>query len=211
MPEYHQIEACLKLESMHDFPVLIKKFENVLSKIGLINGDVKHWLQNISWDILQDGFVYFPDVSGVKLDMDEVSLTVRPSILGITPFILPELKNNWVSIELLIPSAEIDDLSNIPIVHYQENPIKVILEIIQIAAIEFPKSPIFLTNEAQDSQPWLGEIQNNNEKLWFFEIGNVPSTFQKMIVESNEQFHIWKENQRTWFANKQVFPDPPWN
>ncbi|WP_420630319.1 hypothetical protein [Candidatus Leptofilum sp.] len=211
MPEYHRIEMHQKLESKNDFPVLLKKFENFLSQINLLNEGNKDWLKNISWDVPQDGFVYSPNAPEVKLHLKEVSITARPSILGITSIVMPELKDNWVSFNLSFPSSEIDDLSNFPTVRYYKKPIKAVLQIIEFAACEFTNLPIFLTNEAQHGQPWLGKIQNNHEKLWFFELGNVPSTFEEMVARSNNQFHIWIENQRTWFANKQVFPDSPWN
>ena len=209
MPSYHQIETYIQLELLTDFPFQIEKFSNLLQKIGVMNQENRDWLETISWQESENGFVYAVDSGNVQIKSLESLLTVRPAFLGLTAGDIAELKKVWISFQLLFLSHEVDDYTDSSVIRYKKDASQTVIRIMQVCAQTFLNENIFFTHEAQDGVPWDGQMENDQKKMWQFELGSVPLSFLPMTKKPNENFHVWEQNARIWFANKQVFPDSP--
>ena len=207
MPAYHQIETYIQLKSLNDLPLQLERFSNLLQCIGVLNQKIQNWFGTISWEESEDGFVYAVDPGNAQLKSTQsaLTLTVRPSFLGLTPRIVPQIRNNWVSFSLLFLSYEVDDVTYRPTIRYKNEASEILLNIMRIFANIFTEEHIFFTDEAQDGEPWHGRIENDQKKMWYFEIGTVPTSFRSMTNKPNEKFYVWEENERTWFLRKEAF------
>lgn len=211
MPEYHQIQTCVELEK-RDFSQVLSNYQILLASLNCLTDTIKNWLQTIPWEVADDGFVYTGCNNDlwVSLSSTKANLKLSPHLLGITPLIFPQLKNNWVEVAFLIESESIDDLSHFPAVHYQPGVGPTVCQIMAKFAEVFPQSCIYFSDEAQDGNAWEGLIEGNRDKIWEFELASIPATHQSWYCSLSEKYFSSFFNSQLWLARKAVWQNPPW-
>jgi len=177
MPAYHQLQTYKILEA--DQKVVIEKYTQVLKNVGCWNGDIQKHFDNFSWKIEDNGFVY----TGIQKEwqrfkINDVEFCAAPHVLGWTPQGNPKLKSNYLELGLLFQSADLEEDFPSQIVYrkgLEEGFLKIMFEFAKL----FPDSGIYLTDEVQDGEPWDGLLENDERKLWNFDMALISENFIK--------------------------------
>ena len=187
MPEYNNIQTCQIIENNN--PISI--FENYISflkKIGINNRNIFEDLRAFELKFEDDfPFVYF---------MKERELT-KYSTIPVIPYLSFYRDNNkyYAICQLLI---ETERIFNYQISKYTSETLKFIENISIEMFKSFKDSPIFFTDEIQDSieieKKWKSKIDNDFE----FDIAIIPMKNSEYSTQENSKFY--KKNVEDFFV-----------
>lgn len=211
MPEYHQIQTYLNIQSSAN--EIIEHCRPFFSNLGWLNSDLQNWLSGFAWDVAEDGIVY-SGANGINIEnqFGNQSLKVRISFLGWTPKIIPSLRKNCLEIDLLIETEEIEDQTSWPQIKYLPEKSWIIWELMKKASIHFEDYGVFFTDEAQGNRPWQGILESDVTKMWQFDLAIVNNKYKGLFTPSPLLEYFAKhESNQLWFARRAVWEIPPWS
>lgn len=186
MPELINIQTFEKIEGSNFRPTL-NRFSNVLKIIGLWNEEIERAFYNFEWIIEDNGFVYSSTTSLGYLTSKQSVVRIRPLVLGYTPAIDQTFKDNWISCELLIESADL--LSPVD-GSFQSDTFDLVKSLTFEMQREFKQTGIYFTDEAQDGSDFDGIRNNDAEQIWQFDYALIPLTLEKLYSIKPETHNI---------------------
>ncbi|MCI2230470.1 hypothetical protein MC378_14920 [Polaribacter sp. MSW13] len=186
MPELSNIQTYEKLNG-NDFKPSIEKFAKVLKRIGVWNTEIKKDFESLKWEVEDNGFVYFSnsDSGFYKTLFSEIK--VRPLVMAWTPAIDKTFKDNWISCDLLIETETIRNFEN---GNYKELTFEFIKKLVKEMAMEFDKTGIYFTDEAQDGEDFDGIRTTDRNKIWNFDYALIPKKLKELYGEKPNNYKI---------------------
>jgi hypothetical protein len=171
--KYKQIQTYTRFVNEENFQQIFNKYRRLCIQLGLSTDEIKRWESGITWSVDEFGLVKFPSIPfshEMNLELDNISLDVSISIIIWKDYIdLSLFDEPWV--ELLLMVKLIEPTTS----EFDGKCEKVFFKIMSMFSEVFQETGVFVTNEMQDGEAFLGFVSNREEKYWEFDCAIIPS------------------------------------
>ncbi|MCC3649378.1 hypothetical protein JGK52_22285 [Cytobacillus oceanisediminis] len=189
MGEYKYIQTYTRYSNTENFQQILGNFRHLLLKIGLSLDEIDNWLSNITWSLDDSRIGSVESIlpkQNKLLELDHSKLNVRASIIiwtdNIGSYLLEE---PWVELLVMVKLKDqsyTNDFSNLE---------KVLVKIMSLFNETFQETGVYITNEMQDGEAFIGLLGNGDEKLWAFDCAIIPLHYYPLYENVPKDFRSY--------------------
>lgn len=208
--ELHQIQTHLRLQE-RQLPNMLEAFLRVLKMLGCESDTTTQLIQGFQWDSTTHDFVYMRgDSEWGVLHHNGHTVQMRPHIMGWTPKGWAALSDNWIELGLIFRTDDLLEMPEYPHVRYRSGVESLLWwAMLKCATLE-NNYGVFLTNEAQDEQPWEGLIERSG-KRWNCDAAILSHNVSQLYGPVPETFHSVETSNGIGIARHNMWIQLPWS
>ncbi len=185
MPAYHQIQAYYSLGE-RSVPEVLAALEHALLPIVSEQRSLHEWLSSFRWSPGEDGFVYTQHLA-ISLPAFPTGITPSLQLLGWTPRAFAALRADWLQLDVLFPSAQLEEQHPWQDGKLQTEVVSPLLELLCVLTTTRPCMHVHLTDEVTDGLPWEAFISGRGQPWAFLAAAGLDETALPRGTESFEQ------------------------
>jgi hypothetical protein len=184
--KYKQVQTYTRFVDEENFQLILFKYRRICLQLGLSADEIKRWESGITWSINDSGIMSIQSIpfsDEMMLEIDHVRLNVTVSIIIWKDNIdLKVLDEPWV--ELLIMVKPEDRITS----EYETECEEVLFKIMSMLSEVFQDTGVFITNEMQDGEAFLGFVTNREDMYWKFDYAIIPSHLNELYKNIPKEF-----------------------
>ena len=141
-------------------------------------------LANVSWDVTDDGYVYFPTIPPVRLVAVPNALGLQPLFLGMSPA-SGQVDRDALVVSLVVDAIALEEASVWPPVIARRF-LPAVGDVLEAMADARPDTCSFLANEAEDFEAGLSQLRGRSAEA--FEAVWLPSSSSSGSLGGDHRF-----------------------
>jgi hypothetical protein len=107
LPEYSHIQTYVKC-NQNNFKNILLRFIEMLGELGFDQHFLEDSFSELEWEVSDDGFIYAGcNADSQSIKYNDISLSIRPYVMGWTPQVISALTEPWLEICLLYVTEEL--------------------------------------------------------------------------------------------------------
>jgi hypothetical protein len=192
----------MKLGNEENFLHILNNFVRLLYQIGFSTDDVTSWESKISWTANDSEIISIqsiPSNHGILLEINQQKLMVFPSIIvwndHIDSYVFEE---PWVELLIRIKS---EDQTGFDLDSECET---LFFKIMSVISEAFQETGVYVTNEMQDGEAFLGFVNMEEEKYWEFDYAIIPYQYHELYKETAIGFNRYTLPNGIGYARRAV-------
>jgi hypothetical protein len=184
--KYKQIQTYTRFVNEENFQHILYRYRRLCLQLGLSTDDLKRWESGITWSLDDSGLVTIQSIPFshvMMLELDNLRLNVTVSIIiwkDIIDFKI--LDEPWIEL-LVMVKPDVPTTSE-----YEKEFEKVIIKIMSMFSEVFQETGVFITNEMQDGEAFLGFVTNREKMYWEFDYAVIPSHLNELYKNIPKEF-----------------------
>ncbi len=205
MPEYSQLQIYLPCDE-ENFSSIVANYINMLGYLGYAQ-EVIEQLMQISWPTENNGAVFtFLTPSTLTVENAGQIACAGVEILVFNQYKWIDKHENWLVLEILFEAEYIRSSANSK---YTIELSHIIWCVLYTFHRFLPTSPVYLTDEMQDSEIWQS-IQAGKEIL-SFDLAFIPHRLKEKDLQTiSDNFLFVLLDEGIGLAKKERWNKPPW-
>jgi hypothetical protein len=208
MPEYSHVQTYVPC-NQYNFNEVISQFVRMLKKVGFDKSFIEESFNGLEWEVCDDGFMYVGcNAEAQLINFNNVSLSIRPFIMGWTPEVLTHLSVPWLEICLLFETEDL--VIDYATFNLREEVKKPIWETMNLMSQYFHETGTYFTDEISDGHPWEALIGEHTD-FYSFDAAIIPNKYNRFFNNILEPFIFKVNEENLLIINKSIWGKEPWN
>lgn len=192
----------MRLSNEEKFHQILYNFRRFLLQLGLSTDEVKRWESTITWTVNDFGLITIQSIpfsDEILLELNHMKFKVFPSIIVWTDHIDSYvLEEPWVEL-LIMVKPEVQTSFD-----FNSECEKVFFNIMSMFSKIFQETGVYVTNEMQDGEAFLGLVSRKEEKFWEFDYAIIPSHHNRLYQNIPLDFRKYTVSNGIGYARKTV-------
>jgi len=180
----------------------------MLNKLGFDQLMLEDSFSDLDWEVSDDGFMYVGcKANSQSINYNDISLNIRPYVMGWTPQVITNLFEPWLEICLLYETEElIIDYATFKLKDEVKKPI---WDTMCLMSQYFHETGTFFTDEISDGHSWEALIDEITD-VFSFDAAIIPNKLKSIYKNTPNPFVYKNVESNKLIVNKDIWGEIPW-
>lgn len=192
---FSHIQTYVRLKNSEGFQHIIDRFKQVMINSGISFDDINSWILGIN---PQDDDTLYASIEDIPLSHDMLVKVENNKYIVNTSIIIWTHKSIETWLELLITVDGGDSTCK------DKGFDDFILKIMENLSEVFNETGIYLSNEMQDGEAFIGLVENKIEKLWEFNAAIIPMPHLSFYKQMPKDFKRYNTHEGSNFFKRVI-------